>query len=391
MQTKPISHAILAKAVQYLYGAPNLSSLLNAGKALRVKFGVDPTRPDLHLGHAVPLEFLRAFQDAGHETILIIGDTTAMIGDPSGRNITRPHLSAEEIKTNLKTYINQAKIILDESKTKIILNSTWLSKLNLSEIIEYAGKVSINQLSEREDFKKRIKNNDSISLHEYLYPLIQAIDSIEVKSDLELGGDDQRLNLLLARDIQKKSGTRPQAVLTTPLLVGTDGKKKMSKSHDNYIALTDSADEMFGKVMSIPDELIESYARFAAWQDDASVKKILADHPRDAKLEVAERIVERYHDKSSAQQARTNFIQTFSTKEQLGALAVEVSVSPDTELYKIISSLTNESTSEAKRLVEQGGVRIRNQQFVDPYEIVAISSGDILQLGKKRFYKLMIR
>ena len=283
-----------------------LESSIKNNKPLVVKLGCDPSRPDLHIGHSVVLQKLRDFQDLGHQAILVIGDFTAMIGDPSERNKTRPQLTLEEAKANAESYIEQSKVILDVKTLKVLFNSTWLNKMNFSDVINMSSKYTVARMIERDDFTKRFESEIPISMHEFLYPLAQAMDSVEIKSDVELGGTDQKFNLLVGRDLQREYDQEPQSIITLPLLEGTDGIEKMSKSYDNYIALDDSAQDMYGKLMSINDSMITKYYKLAVFAEKEKVLSIeeqLKDssiNPRDIKRDLAKDLVERYYDKDTA-------------------------------------------------------------------------------------------
>jgi len=291
---------------------------------LRIKLGLDPSRPDIHIGHAVVLNKLRQFQDLGHTVILIIGDFTAMIGDPTGKSKTRPALTLDETRENGQTYVDQASVILDRDRTEVVYNSDWLDKLTFKDVIALAGKYTVAQLLERDDFTKRYKGGEPISVHEFLYPLSQAYDSVAVRSDIEIGGTDQKFNLLVGREIMRQYDHEPQCILTMPILEGTDGVEKMSKSLDNYIGLTDSPKDMFGKTMSIPDTMIARYLQYACYaemDEVAVVSNGLQDgslHPRNAKVDVAKRIVARYHGQAAADEAFAEFEKVFVKKGRTG-------------------------------------------------------------------------
>jgi tyrosyl-tRNA synthetase len=297
-----------------------LESSIKNNKPLVVKLGCDPSRPDLHIGHSVVLQKLRDFQDLGHQAILVIGDFTAMIGDPSERNKTRPQLTLEEAKANAESYIEQSKAILDVKTLKVLFNSTWLNKMNFSDVINMSSKYTVARMIERDDFTKRFESEIPISMHEFLYPLAQAMDSVEIKSDVELGGTDQKFNLLVGRDLQREYDQEPQSIITLPLLEGTDGIEKMSKSYDNYIALDDSAQDMYGKLMSINDSMITKYYKLAVFAEKEKVSFIeeqLKDssiNPRDIKRDLAKDLVERYYDKDTALEAEKAFDQIFVKK-----------------------------------------------------------------------------
>ncbi|MGE5682120.1 MAG: tyrosine--tRNA ligase, partial [Bacillota bacterium] len=297
-----------------------LEKSLKDGKPLNIKLGCDPTRPDLHLGHSVVLRKLAQFQSLGHQAILIIGDFTGMIGDPTGRNVTRPPLSLEEARTNGQSYFEQASKILDKEKTKIVHNSQWLGKMSFEDVIKLASKYTVARMLERDDFSKRYKSGEPISLHELLYPLAQAMDSVAIESDVELGGTDQKFNLLVGRDIQREFGLEPQVILTMPLLVGTDGVEKMSKSYGNYIGINEPAKEIFGKTLSIPDELIYTYFELATDVTNDELKNIKdflsdkANNPRDMKRSLAKRLVRMYHSSEAAEEAEIEFDKIFINK-----------------------------------------------------------------------------
>lgn len=367
-----------------------LAILLDSKKKLKVKLGVDPTSRDLHLGHAVVLRMLRQFQEMGHQTYLVIGDFTASIGDPAGVNKTRPVLTEEEIRSNMHTYLEQADAVVDTSKTEVVYNSSWLKDMSLGQFIGYATQVSVNGLIEREDFSKRLKENQSLSLHELIYPVAQGLDSVELKADIEIGGWDQRLNLLTARELQKKLNQKPEVLVLMKGLIGTDGSKKMSKSHNNYIGLTESADQMFGKIMSIKDELLPNYAELAAGMDEFEVKRLATLHPKKAKIEVAKKIVEIYHSKESADKAAEVFEDTFSSKQVSDALVEEIEFDdPEIPLIQAVTKSAGVSSSEAKRLIEQGGVKLNNEPVIDPTQKISLFKKMAkLQIGKRRFFSL---
>ena len=372
-----------------------LERSIATGKPLRAKLGLDPSRPDIHIGHAVVLNKLRQFQDLGHTVVLIIGDFTAMIGDPTGKSKTRPALTLEETRENGKTYVEQAAKILDMSKTEVVYNSQWLDALSFRDVIALSAKYTVAQLLERDDFTKRYRSGEPISVHEFLYPLSQAYDSVAVQSDVELGGTDQKFNLLVGREIMKAYGHEPQCILTMPILEGTDGVEKMSKSLDNYIAVTDSARDMFGKTMSIPDTLIARYLRyacFAADQEVTTTETSLADgslHPRTAKVDVAKRIVAIYHGQAAADEAFAEFERVF-VKKDIPDVIDDFTV--DGSSADIITLLTvtgmAQSKSEARRLLQQGGVSIDGNKITDIAASVDLTSPVILRVGKLRFLRV---
>lgn len=365
-----------------------LERLLASGVPLNIKLGVDPTSPDLHLGHAVVLRQLRKFQDLGHQTFLVIGDFTTSIGDPSGVNKTRPVLSEDDIRTNMRTYTEQAGKILDLNRTHIVYNSEWLKTMNLDQFIGYAMQVSISGLIEREDFANRLANHQSVGLHEFIYPVVMAIDSVHLKADVEIGGWDQRLNLLMGRELQKKLGQKEQVVITMNELIGTDGQLKMSSSKGNYIGLTEPAGQMFGKLMSIPDKLIDNYA------DSHDIDLAAAgDHPRARKALMAKEIVTAYHDPEAAAAAERNFDATFRDKEIDESLVGKVVFSSATiPIIQAVTQSASVSSSEAKRLFEQKGVKLNNNLVTDPQMIISLNEGrQLLQVGKHRFFELQCK
>ena len=366
-----------------------------SNKPLTVKLGCDPSRPDLHIGHAVVLRKLRQFQDLGHKAVLVIGDFTAMIGDPSGRNKTRPQLTLEEAKSNAESYIEQAKIILDINSLKICNNAQWLNTMNFSDVVGLASKYTVARMMERDDFEKRYKSEIPITIHEFLYPLAQAMDSVHLKADIEIGGTDQKFNLLVGRDIQREFGQDPQIILTVPLMEGTDGVEKMSKSYDNHIGLTDSYDEMYGKTLSIPDNMIEKYFLLGANADEKKMKEIknsLNDgktNPRDIKRELARRIVAIYHSDVLAKKAETNFDKIFIAKEVPDNIH-EVKLDKDELLVDIIASnKLVSSKSEARRLIDQGAVKIDDEKCLDRGKIINKGKSIIIKVGKRRFLKIL--
>ena len=368
------------------------------GVPLRIKLGLDPSRPDIHIGHAVVLQKLRQFQDLGHTVVLIIGDFTAMIGDPTGKSKTRPALTLEETRHNGTTYVQQASVILDASRTEVVYNSTWLDALSFRDVIALAGKYTVAQLLERDDFTKRYRSGEPISVHEFLYPLSQAYDSVAVKSDIELGGTDQKFNLLVGREIMRAYGMEPQCILTMPILEGTDGVEKMSKSLDNYIGLTDSPKDMFGKTMSIPDTLIARYLAYACFADAELVQQTsqgLADgtlHPRAAKVDVAQRIVARYHGQEAATHALAEFERIFVKKDEPDTIpdwTPEPGIVELTLVDAVFASGSTSSKSEARRLIQQGGVRVQGTQIKDPLHVLLIADQPVVRVGKLTWFRIV--
>lgn len=367
---------------------------LNRKKQLKVKLGVDPSRPDLHLGHAVVLRKLRQFQKFGHIVYLIIGDFTARIGDPSGRSKTRPLLSEEEVKANSKTYVEQAFKILDPNQTVIKFNSEWLSALTFEDIINLTSRYTVARMLERDDFNKRLAENEPISISEFLYPIAQAYDSIVIEADVEMGGTDQLFNLLVGRKLQEEFGQEPQIVVTMPLIEGTDGSLKMSKSYNNYIAFNDTPDDIFGKIMSIPDHLIIKYMTYLTdiprdkikdYEDKMKNDKI---NPRDVKMVLAEEVVKMLYNEEEAQKAKDNFIAIFQKKDMPDDLP-EILVQENETILDIVAK-TNvfDSNSEIKRAISQGAIRINDEKIDDFKFVPNFEDGDVLRVGKKNYFRL---
>ena len=372
-----------------------LESSIKNNKPLVVKLGCDPSRPDLHIGHSVVLQKLRDFQDLGHQAILVIGDFTAMIGDPSERNKTRPQLTLEEANANAESYIEQSKVILDVKTLKVLFNSTWLNKMNFSDVINMSSKYTVARMIERDDFTKRFESEIPISMHEFLYPLAQAMDSVEIKSDVELGGTDQKFNLLVGRDLQREYDQEPQSIITLPLLEGTDGIEKMSKSYDNYIALDDSAQDMYGKLMSINDSMITKYYKLAVFAEKEKVLSIeeqLKDssiNPRDIKRDLAKDLVERYYDKETALEAEQAFDQIFVKKSIPDDMPI-FQVKIDSNILDILlSEKLIASKAEGKRLIGQNAIKIDGEVCSDIGYVVSKGCGElIVKIGKRRFLKI---
>lgn len=358
------------------------------GRPLRVKLGVDPTAPDIHLGNAVPIWKLRAFQEMGHVAVLIIGDYTARIGDPSGRNALRPPLDEAAVDANAQTYFDQARTILLPDRLEIRRNGEWLSKLSFMDVVRLTSRMTVAQMLVRDDFAKRFGEEVPISLHEFLYPLMQGWDSVVVRSDLELGGTDQRFNLLVGRDLQRIEGQEPQAILVNPLVPGTDGVKKMSKSTGNYIGITESPEQQFGKSMSIPDALMAQwFASFTEVPEDR-VAALLGGHPRDAKEALAKAIVARYHGEAAADGAAAEFRRVFTKKEIPDDLP-EICVSgPIAAPDLVVLAGFAESRGEAKRLVQQGAVSLGDVKVTDAKAMLTPADGTVLRVGKLKFARL---
>lgn len=369
---------------------------LETNSQLIIKLGCDPSRPDLHIGHSVVLRKLAQFQSLGHQAVLIIGDFTGMIGDPSGRNITRPSLTLKEARKNGQSYFEQASKILDKEKTKIVHNSDWLSKMSFEDVIRLASKYTVARMLERDDFTKRYKTGVPISMHELLYPLAQAMDSVAIKSDVELGGTDQKFNLLVGRDIQREHGLEPQVILTMPLIVGTDGVEKMSKSYDNYIGISDSPKDIYGRTLSIPDNLIYNYFELAtdvSKNELSEIKNKLEDgetNPRNLKRLLARTFVRMYYDEQTAKNAEEEFDKIFIKKDVPDDIPeFNLSAFPEINIMDLIVKVEfAPSKGEARRLVMQGGVSIDGEKINDIKTSIKIKDGQILKVGKRKFAKL---
>ena len=372
-----------------------LEKSIKNNKPINVKLGCDPSRPDLHIGHSVVLRKLRNFQDLGHQAILVIGDFTAMIGDPSGRNKTRPQLTIEEARENAKTYLEQAKIILDMNSLKVCYNSEWLDKMVFSEVIKLASSTTVARMLERDDFTKRYESEVPISLHEFLYPLAQAQDSVELLSDIELGGTDQKFNLLMGRNLQRDIGQEPQCILTMPILEGTDGVEKMSKSYGNDIGISDSANDMYGKTLSIPDEVMLSWYTLAADVDDSFLQKIKKElddnsiNPMEVKRELARKIVEIYYNKEKAIEAENYFNNITVSKGLPDEIDEYLLAEKDLLVNIIVDAGLLKSKSEARRMIKQSAVRIDGEIIKDIQHSLIPGKERILKVGKRRFLKVI--
>ena len=363
---------------------------------LRVKLGIDPTAPDIHLGHAVPINKLKHFQNLGHTAVLIIGDYTGMVGDPSGEDSTRPQLSHDQVMENAQTYLEQVGKVLDLDLAEIVHNGDWFAKMTFLDVINLAGKMTVARLLERDDFSKRYKACEPISCHEFLYPLMQGYDSVMVHADVEIGGNDQTFNLLVGRNLQKAAGQAPQVALTLPLLVGTDGSLKMSKSYGNYIGISEPSADMYGKVMSIPDALLPSYFDLATDIPTEEMERLLASGPMEAKMALASAVVRRYHGKAAAKEAAEGFDRQVRRKELPDdipevALPAELVEAGNVWIAKLIVSCgLAKSTSQAKHLVEQGGVTLDGEIVADPKAEVAPRNGMLLKVGKRKFARIVL-
>jgi tyrosyl-tRNA synthetase len=376
-----------------------LLAKLRLGKPLKIKAGFDPTAPDLHLGHTVLINKLRQFQQLGHEVIFLIGDFTGMIGDPTGKNVTRKALTKEDVLANAETYKEQVFKILDPAKTTVAFNSTWMEKLGAAGMLKLASRQTVARMMERDDFKKRYNGGQAIAIHEFMYPLVQGWDSVALEADVELGGTDQKFNLLMGRELQKAEGQRPQTVLMMPLLEGLDGVQKMSKSLNNYIGITDAPNDMFGKIMSISDDLMWRYYELLSFKPidviNGYKENIAAgSNPRDVKIDLAKELIERFHDKAAAEAAHQEFINRF----QKGAVPDDISeinvIAQNGEIA--ITNLLKEaglvaSTSEAMRMIKQGAAKIEGEKVVDNKLMISLGSTAIYQVGKRKFAKVTVK
>ena len=358
-------------------------------RPLRVKLGLDPTAPDIHLGHTVVLAKLRQFQDLGHQAVLIIGDYTARVGDPSGRSKTRPALADADIERNLKTYLDQVSAVLDIGRLEIRRNGEWFSKMTFADVLRMAGASTVARMLERDDFAKRYASGAPIGVHELLYPLMQARDSVEVRADVELGGTDQTFNLLAGRDMQRSVGQDPQVALTMPLLLGLDGVEKMSKSLGNYVGVSEPPAQMFGKLMSLPDTLMHDYFTLLTALPESEISRTLSGHPREAKERLAVEVVSRYHSAEKAARAAEEFRKVFSERQAPSEMP-EVPLPPEgiAALDLLLAAGHAPSRSEARRLISGGGVCIDGSRVQDPAAIVSPPDGAVLQTGKRRFARL---
>ncbi|UBO73165.1 tyrosine--tRNA ligase [Aeromonas rivuli] len=399
MSQLEVALAEIKRGAEEILVEEELVAKLKEGRPLRIKLGMDPTAPDIHLGHTVILNKLKTFQDLGHEIILLIGDFTAMVGDPSGKNSTRPPLSEEAIKYNALTYAEQAFKILDPKKTRIEYNSSWLGELGATGMIKLAAKQTVARMMERDDFKKRYSSGQSIAIHEFLYPLLQGYDSVALKADVELGGTDQKFNLLMGRELQKDAGMAAQCVLMMPLLVGLDGVKKMSKSAANYIGVHDAPGEMFGKIMSITDTLMWNYYELLSSRPLADIEGFKAGieagtlNPRDVKIWLAKEIIARYHDEAAAEAAHEDFTQRFS-KNAIPDEMPEVELALEGDGLAIANLLKDaglvETTSEALRMIKQGAVKVDGDKLDDGKALIAAGTA-VYQVGKRKFARVTVK
>lgn len=379
-----------------------LEKAQKTGKPLKLKLGLDPTAPDIHLGHTVVLRKMRQFQELGHEVVIIIGDFTASIGDPSGRSATRPMLTPEEIAANAKTYEDQYCLVLDREKTKVRFNSEWLSPLTFADVINITSKITVARILERDDFQSRLAAGEPIGMHEILYPVCQAYDSVALESDVELGGLDQKFNILIARDFQRQFGQEPEVAIFMPILVGLDGVQKMSKSLGNYIGVSEPPNDMFGKIMSIPDNLMIQYFELLTDVQMSEIKEIEAGlasgklHPMEVKKRLAREIVTIYHGAEAAAAAQAEFERVFSERElpsEIEPINVPASILKDGKIWMprlIVLAGFAPSNSEARRLIQQGAVTLDGKRIDDPNAEISIQTGQVLRVGKLRFGRIVI-
>jgi len=392
--------AEIERGAEEVLVADELRAKLALGRPLRIKAGFDPTAPDLHLGHTVLINKMRQFQDLGHEVIFLIGDFTGMIGDPSGKNTTRPPLSPEEVAANAETYKEQVFKILDPDKTRVVFNSEWMGQMDAADMIRLASSSTVARMLERDDFSKRYGSNQPISIHEFLYPLVQGHDSVALEADVELGGTDQKFNLLMGRQLQQAAGQKPQVVLTMPLLEGLDGINKMSKSLNNYVGITDTPDEMFGKLMSVSDELMWRYFELLSFRPLDEIAGLRdrvnnGDNPRDIKFELAGELVARFHDQAAADRARESFVSRFR-KNEIPDEMPELTLDCDATGRLGIAHLLKQaglvsSTSEAFRMTKQGAVRIDGERVSDKGLELVAGETHVYQVGKRRFARVTLK
>ena len=378
---------IKRKEVQ-IFSEEDLDRKINSGKKLTIKLGADPSRPDLHIGHSVVLRVLKQFQDMGHEVVFVVGDFTGMIGDPSGKNKTRPALTFEQTRKSAETYLEQATKILDKNKTRIAFNSEWLSKMNFADVIKLTSKYTVARILERDDFKNRFENNLPLSMHELLYPLMQGYDSVELKADIEIGGTDQTFNLLVGRELQKDYGQESQVVMTFPLLVGLDGKEKMSKSLDNYIGLTDSPFEKFEKSMKIPDGVLRQYFELATDLPTDEINKIMSGDIREAHLQFAKELLKMYDDVNEFESIKERYMNIAKGEipENIEEIKMEEKELNICEL--LVKTGFANSKSEAKRMILGNGIKVDGKVVTDINKAIKIENGKVIQFGKNRFKKI---
>ncbi len=396
MQEDVLEH--LLRGTDEVLVKQELIKKLEEGRPLRIKAGFDPTAPDLHLGHTVLINKLKQFQDLGHEVLFLIGDFTGMIGDPTGKNVTRKSLTRDEVISNAKTYEEQIFKILDPTKTQVMFNSSWMNAMSPADLIQLAAKHTVARMLERDDFSKRYKGGQPIAIHEFLYPLIQGYDSVAMKADVELGGTDQKFNLLVGRQLQEAFGQKPQVVMTMPILEGLDGVQKMSKSLNNYVGIADSADDMFGKIMSISDELMWRYFELLSFRSMAEIELWAEEcrqgaNPRNYKVKLAQEIIERFHDASAASKALENFEARFqrgAMPEEMEELELKIEGASYGIANLLKDSGLTESTSEANRMIKQGAVKIDGEKVSDQKLEISVGTQHVYQVGKRKFARVTI-
>lgn len=399
MSDVSLAFAEIKRGAEEILLENELLEKLKQGKPLKIKAGFDPTAPDLHLGHTVLINKLRQFQQLGHEVIFLIGDFTGMIGDPTGKNVTRKPLTQEDVLANAETYKEQVFKILDPAKTRVEFNSTWMEKLGAAGMLKLASRQTVARMMERDDFKKRYAGGQSIAIHEFMYPLVQGWDSVALESDVELGGTDQKFNLLMGRELQKSEGQRPQTVLMMPLLEGLDGVQKMSKSLNNYIGITDSPTDMFGKIMSISDDLMWRYYELLSFKPIEEIdvyKDKIANgaNPRDVKIDLAKELIARFHNEDAAQAAHQEFINRFQKGVMPDEMPEPIIVTENGEIA--IANLLKEaglvaSTSEAMRMIKQGAAKIDGEKVADNKVMITASTTAVFQVGKRKFARVTVQ
>ena len=378
---------IKRKAVQ-IFSEEDLDKKLNSGRKLTIKLGADPSRPDLHIGHSVVLRVLKSFQNMGHEVVFVVGDFTGMIGDPSGKSKTRPALTFEETRKSAKTYFEQATRILDEDKTKIVFNSEWLSKMNFEDVIKLTSKYTVARIMERDDFKNRFENNLPLSMHELLYPLMQGYDSVHLKADIEIGGTDQTFNLLVGRELQRDYGQESQVVMTFPLLVGLDGKEKMSKSLDNYIGIADTPFEKFEKSMKVPDNVLRQYFELATDLPNEEIDKIMSGDIRDAHIIFAKELIKMYDDINEFESVKERYMDIAKGNIPDNIEKIQITESEINICNLLVKIGFANSKSEAKRMIDGNGVKIDGKSVIDIGKTIIIGDGIVVQFGKNKFKKV---
>lgn len=382
---------IIKRKAMQIFSVEDLEEKIKSGKKLKIKFGADPSRPDLHIGHSVPLRVLKQFQDMGHEIIFVVGDFTAMIGDPSGKSKTRPALTFEQTRKSAKSYMEQATKILDKDKTKIVYNSEWLSKMNFEDVIKLTSKYTVARIMERDDFKNRFENNLPLSMHELLYPLMQGYDSVALNADIEIGGTDQTFNLLVGRQLQKEYGQKPQVVMTFPLLVGLDGKEKMSKSLDNYIGITDDPFDKFEKSMKIPDNILKQYFDLVTDLPTEEIEKIMAGDIRNAHFRFAQELLAMYDKEADFEDIKERYLKIANGGIPQDIEVFEINENTINVCDLLVKIGFSNSKGEAKRMILGKGVKIDSVLIEDVNKIIEIENGKVVQFGKNKFKRVVFK